>query len=212
MTEDATRGFEDDGVDVDDTAVESDSVWRFGPDTAAMMANRVDALYRALPRRGTSSASDPSDVDGELRRLRVDLERAADVSLDLFDRVLALLRRIDPPGAAADTDGTRAPDEVVVTVAAGNTGSADLWLHNVSNADQSPPELRCSVVADFDGVQLPSDRVRVHCADAPIAGRNSRRVELVVDVPADTRPGTYHGLVVSRDTPLLAMRVRVVVV
>jgi hypothetical protein len=211
MTEDATRGFEDDGVDFDDPAVESDSVWRFGPDTAAMMASRVDFLYRALPRGGTSAASTASDVDGELRRLRVDLERAADVSLDLFDRVLALLRRIDAPAAPADDAGTSAPDEVVVTVAAGSTGRAELWLHNISDANQSPPELRCGVVADFDGVQLPPDRVRVNCADAPIAGRNSRRVELVADVPADTRPGTYHGLVVSRDTPLLAMRVRVVV-
>jgi hypothetical protein len=209
MTEDATRGFEDDGVDVDDPALESGSVWRFGPDTAAMMANRVDALYRARPRGATPNAS---DVDGELRRLRVDLERAADVSLDLFDRVLALLRRIDPPHVTADTAGTSAPDEVVVTVAAGSTGSAELWLHNVSDASQSPPELRCGVVADFDGVQLPGDRVRVQCADAPIAGRNSRRIEFVADVPAHTRPGTYHGLVVSRDPPLLTMRVRVVVV
>jgi hypothetical protein len=51
----------------------------------------------------------------------------------------------------------------------------------------------------------------VRCADAPIEGRNSRRVEFAVDVPADTVPGTYHGLVISAGSPLLTMRVRVVV-
>ena len=184
-------------------------MWRFGADTAEMMADRVRQLYETLP-SGGSWRSD--DVDGELRRLRLDLERAADVALELFDRVLALLRRIDPPDRAADgADDASPPDELVVTVAAGSTGSAELWLHNLTGASQAPPELRCGVVSDFDGVQLPPDSLHVNCANAPIAGRNSRRVEFVVDVPPRTRPGTYHGLVVSRGSPVLTMRVRVVV-
>ena len=183
-------------------------MWRFGVDTAEMMAGRVRQLYEMLP-SGTPWRG--GDLDGELRRLRLDLERVADVSLDLFDRVPALVRRIDlPDGSAAAADAT-VPDELVVTVPVGSTGAAELWLHNISDASQRPPELRCGAVADFDGVQIPPDRVRVHRADAPIEGRNSRRVEFAVDVPPGTKPGIYHGLVVSRGSPLLTMRVRVMV-
>lgn len=209
MTEDAPRGSVGGAFDDGDRSAESASVWRFGADTAEMMADRVRQLYEMLP-SGTPWRA--GDLDGELRRLRLDLERAADVSLDLFDRVLALLRRIDvPDGSTAAAGEAPVPDELVVTVPAGSTGAAELWLHNVSDASQRPPELRCGTVADFDGRQIPPDRVRVHCADAPIEGRNSRRVEFAVDVPPGTTRGTYHGLVVSRGSPLLTMRVRVVV-
>ena len=209
MTEEAPRGFEGDALDRDEPRVEPESVWRFGTDAAETMAERVRELYRVLPSGGAWRSA---DVDGELRRLRLDLERAADVSLDLFDRVLALLRQIELPApSAGGTSDARTPDELLVTVPTGDTRSAELWLHNVSDGSQSPPELRCGVVADFDGAQLPAAAVRVYCADAPIEGRNSRRVELVVDVPPDTKPGAYHGLVVSRGSPLLAMRVRVMV-
>jgi hypothetical protein len=218
MSEDAPRradgdAFSDDAFggdafgDDDPRRGAPDAAWRFGIETAGAMAERVQELYRALPSGGAWRAT---DVEGELRRLRLDLERAADVSLDLFDRVLALLRRIDgPDGSPGDTPD--APDELLVTVPAGRTGSAELWLHNVSDGTQSAPELRCGVVADFDGVALPADGLRVVCADAPIEGRNSRRVEFTVRVPPDAKPGTYHGLIVSRAAPLLTMRVRVVV-
>jgi hypothetical protein len=209
MTEDAPRGPAGDASDDRDRSAESASAWRFGVDTAEMMAGRVRQMYGMLP-SGTPWRE--GNVDGELRRLRLDLERAADVSLDLFDRVLALLRRIDMPEATGTTAAERTvPDELVVTVAAGKTGVAELWLHNVSDTAERAPELRCSVMADFDGVQIPPDSVHVHCADAPIEGRNSRRVEFSVDVPPDTLPGTYHALVISDGSPLLTMRVRVVV-
>jgi hypothetical protein len=209
MTEDAPRGSAADASDDDDRSAESASAWRFGVDTAEMMAGRVRQMYEMLP-SGTPWRG--GDVDGELRRLRLDLERAADVSLDLFDRVLALLRRIDvPDGATTAAADATVPDELVVTVTAGSSGVSELWLHNVSDTTQRPPELRCGAVADFDGVQIPPEGVRVRCADAPIEGRNSRRVEFAVDVPADTVPGTYHGLVISAGSPLLTMRVRVVV-
>jgi hypothetical protein len=209
MTEDAPRRNDGDAFAGDDPPSSApDTMWRFGIETAEAMAARVEELYRALPRGGAWRAT---DVDGELRRLRLDFERAADVSLDLFDRLLALLRRIDvPDGSVGDTPDAL-PDELLVTVPAGRTGSAELWLHNVSDGTQSAPELRCGVVADFDGVALPADGVRVVCADAPIEGRNSRRVEFAVRVPPHARPGTYHGLIVSRAAPLLTMRVRVVV-
>jgi hypothetical protein len=201
MPEDAPRqsvgDAPDPAADGGDAGVEG--LWQFGLAASQAMAERVQQLYRDLP-----SGEVPGAAETELRQLRVDLERAADVSLDLFDRVLAVLRRLDPATPAEPAAG----DELVVRARAGERAAEGLWIHNVSDAAQPPPPLRCSEVADFDGVCLPPDCLRVDCAAQPIDGRNSRFVELVVDLPATTPRGTYHGLLLSRD-PRITLRVRV---
>jgi len=201
MAEDAPREPIGRALDADDADTDDEpAAWRFGLAAAQTMAARVEALYRDLPSGALGAGDD------DLRKLRVDLERAADASLDLFDRVLALVRRIDPDGTGA---GDAAPSEVlVVRTRAGERAGEGFWVHNVSDAQAAPPELRCGEVASFDGVALPAGALRIECADQPIAGRNSRFVELVVDLPATTPRGSYHGLLVARD-PQLALRVRV---
>src|SRR5262249_13086484 len=86
-----------------------DDAWEFGVAASAAMAERVEELYRLLPAGGVGAG----DLDGELRRLRIDIERGADVMLDLFDRALALVRRLDRD--VPDERG--AGEELVITVA-----------------------------------------------------------------------------------------------
>lgn len=200
MTEDAQRTPHGDAPDFSDGSGEFDGVWRFGFAASQAMAERVQQLYQELP-TGTGG-----DVDADLRRLRIDLERAADVSLDAFDRVLALVRSLDT--AEATRSGTE-DEQLVVRAPAGGRGSAELWAHNVSDATQPSPELRCGPLTDFDGVHLPDSCLRFECAARPIEGRNSRRFDLIVDVPKDTPRGSYHGLLLTRGAPQVALRVRV---
>jgi hypothetical protein len=199
MTEDAQRRPIGDASELGDADDSPGAEWRFGPAISGSMAGRVHALYEDLP-----SASVPGDADRELRRLRIDLERAADVSLDLFDRALALLRRVEVPASGGQGVG----DEIVVEAHPGERVIGEIWLHNVSDARQAPPQLRCGTVADFDGAVIPPECIRIECGGQPIDGRNSRRVGLVVAVPEGTPAGTYAGLLMARD-PLVSLRVRI---
>jgi hypothetical protein len=181
---------------------EPDGLWQFGVAASEAMTARVQELYQALP----SGPTRGGDLDGELRRLRIDLERAADVSLDLFDRVLALVRRLD---AAAPTGDQAEREVLVIRVPAGGRGASGLWAHNTSDSTQIPPELRCSPLADFDGARIPDSCVSVDGTGQPIEANNSRRLELVVDVPSDTPPGSYHGLLLTRGAGQVTFPVRV---
>lgn len=178
-----------------------DDVWEFGVAASAAMAERVQELYRLLPAGGVGAG----DLDAELRRLRVDIERGADVMLDLFDRALALVRRIDRDATAERGAG----EELVIAVAAGRCGATEAWAHNVSGVEQPSPQLRCGPLTNWDGLALPDASVRVECSARPIEGRNSRCIQLVVEVPLDTAPGSYRGLLIARDDPDVAIRVRV---
>jgi hypothetical protein len=181
---------------------EPDGLWHFGVAASEAMTQRVQELYQALP----SGVARGGDLDGELRRLRIDLERAADVSLDLFDRVLAFVRRLD---AAAPSGEPAEREALVIRVPAGERGASELWAHNTSDSTQTPPEVRCSPLADFDGTRIPDACVRVEGTARPIEANNSRRLELVVDVPKDTPPGSYHGLLLTRGDAQVTFPVRV---
>jgi hypothetical protein len=185
----------------DDDAGAPDGLWRFGADAWQAMAERVQDLYGELP-RGIATG----DLDAELRRLRLDIERGADLVLDVFDRVLALMRRVDGIQASGDHGSG---EELAMSVAAGARGSAGLWAHNVSDTTGCQPQVRCGPLTDFDGARIPDDRVRVEAATTPIEARNSRRFELVIDVPRDTAPNCYQGLLLVRGDPDTAIRVRV---
>ena len=201
MTEDAHEAAHGDAPEPDDLR-EPDGLWQFGIAASEAMTERVRELYQALP----SGPARGGDLDGELRRLRIDLERAADVSLDLFDRVLALVRRLD---TVAPTGDPAERGALVIRVPAGERGSSGLWAHNTSDSTQTPPELRCGPLTDFDGARIPDSCVRVHGTARPIAANNSRRLELVVDVPKDTPPGAYHGLLLTRGDAQVTFPVRV---
>jgi hypothetical protein len=177
-------------------------VWRVGLDTAQVMAERVLDAYRDLP---ATARMVSGEFDAELRRVRMDLERAVDLSMDVLDRVLTMASRMDP--LAAGRDGKGAVEVVELEVAAGDTGSAEFWVHNVSAASSPAPDLRASALTSFDGDTVAETHVRVECAAQPIEAQNSRQVEVFVDVTAGTPAGVYHGLILSGDDES-SMRVR----
>jgi hypothetical protein len=179
--------------------------WEFGVAASAAMAERVEKLYRSLPAGGTGRG----ELDAELRSLRMDVERAADVMLELFDRALALVRRLDrvPPAEQGGVDG-----ELVVSVVPGGRGRAELWAHNVSDDEHPMPKLRCGPLTDWEGRELPPNGVHVDSRTSPIEQRNSRCIALLIDVPPDVAPGSYRGLLLAQHDPAVAIRVRVDVV
>jgi hypothetical protein len=188
-----------------DGARQLGELWAFGLETSQAMSERVTAMYRDLP--GVLQ-SPGADLDTEIRRLRIDVERAVDLAVDVFDRVLALSRRVvgsmEPSPDAAGAD-----DVVVVRVAPGGDAVGVLWIHNRSGVEQPAPALWCSELRTGDGYTIGADHVDVHVGEAPIAAWNSRGAEVRVAVGPATPTGIYHGLVLARDDPGTSFQVRV---
>jgi hypothetical protein len=194
---------DDDAAGLADGLRELSDVWRVGLDGAQVMAERVLDLYTNLP--GTARMM-PGGPDTELRRVRIDLERAVDLSVDVLDRVLTIAARLDP-STARDAQ-QRAHEVAELEVAAGERASTVLWVHNVGLTSRPAPVLRCGALTSFDGNQIGDSHARVDCAALPIEAQNSRAVEVTVEVPTGTPVGTYHGLILSSDDPDTSMRVR----
>ncbi len=165
-------------------------LWQFGLDTTRSMAQRVEELYAGL----ASGRAPLQGIDDELRQLRIDLERAVDLSVDVFDRLVHVARHVE----GRDDAGPAVAEEVAISAAPGARGRAAIWVHNVSAEEQCAPDLRCGPLTMFDGTALPDAGVHLVNSAIPIAANNSRQLDLVVDVPGDAAPGVYHGLVLAR--------------
>jgi hypothetical protein len=180
-------------------------LWSFGLEVSQVMADRIVEMYRELPSilQGASG-----DLDTEMRRLRIDLERAVDLAVGVFDRMLALSRRVAGNGAGAPDDS--GDNRVLVLRASpGGVGSGELWIQNRGESDEPAPALWCTDLRSAEAHVIPADWVEVTTIDTPIAARSSRSARLRVALASDTRTGTYHGLVLARDDPDLTFRVRV---
>ena len=122
----------------------------------------------------------------------------------MFDRLVRVARRVE----RRDDLAPAVTEAVAIRAAPGEQGSAAVWVHNVSAAEQCAPDVRCGPLTMFDGTALPDAGVQLVTSTIPIAANNSRRLDLVVDVPGDAAPGVYHGLVLARP-PDASIRVRV---
>jgi hypothetical protein len=182
-----------------------DDLWRFGLDASQQMTARVTDLYREA---GPSVARMMrGDVEGELRQLRLDIERATDLSLDVLERGLELLRWL-----ARDAPiGQQGHGGVTVRATPGGTTHADLWVHNVGLRGGTPPELRCTDLVQFDGSCIDAANVQVVGDASPVGAEQSHRFILVVSVPATAPSGTYRGLVLSSDAETHSIAVCLVV-
>lgn len=190
---------DDDGPGIGDGLGALGDLWQFGLDTTRTMADRVQDLYAGL-----ASGRATDGIDDELRQLRIDLERVVDLSVDVFDRLLHVARRVERRG----DDGPVAGEAVSIRASAGAKGRAAVWVHNVSSSEQPSPDLRCGPLTMFDGTELPAQGVHLVGAPHAIAANNSRQVDLVVEIPGDAVPGVYHGLVLAR-APEASIRVQV---
>jgi hypothetical protein len=178
--------------------------WQVGIDTAQLMAERVLALYRDLP---ASARVVSGDLDTELRRLRIDLERAVDLSMNVFDRVLTLVTRFDP-ATRQDQTGS-AGDVVELDAPSGGRAATNLWVHNISATRRPAPSLRCDGLTSYAGDRVPARCVDFSASPLPIEARSSRSVLVTVEVPAGTPAAVYHGLILSSDDAEVAMPLRV---
>ncbi len=176
-------------------------LWSWGFDTSRAMSERVLEMYRDLG----SSAGVSRDVESELRHVRLDLERLADLTVDVFDRLLTVVGRVvkERGEPQAERDG------IALRASAGETASAEVWVHNISTEERPTPQLLCTDLATADGSQIPSSRIRLDLAIAPIAAANSRKFLLVVDVPDMSPQGVYHGLLISDASSDSVISVRV---
>jgi hypothetical protein len=182
-------------------------LWSWGAEASQAMSERVLTLYRDLGSSALRLAS--GDLEAELGKVRLDVERLADLSFDVFDRFLAVLRRVvDENGAGGTTTG----ELLALRAVPGDTASADVWVHNASTEAQPAPRLHLPGLATVDGASIAPSRIRVSASLVPIDGGNSRRMTLAVDVPPRARRGMYHGVLISDGAVESAMLVRLEVV
>ena len=167
------------------------------------MGERLLGLYSEV---GTAAFNRFGRDGGEdLRQVRIDMERWVDLSVELFDRAFAVMQRL-----GADGNDDRPPAERLSLVgAAGTTCVGELWVHNVSDAERTPPVFRCGGLTSARGDEIAASQVSFRVGTEPLNGRTSRKLFVVVDVPASTMPGIYHGQVLSDASPDAAVPLRV---
>jgi hypothetical protein len=80
----------------------------------------------------------------------------------------------------------------------GGVAEVELWLHNYTDDLATGIEIHATELIDAHGGRLPSSRVSVQ-PDHPfdLSAASSRSVRLTVDLPADTSPGRYRGVVTA---------------
>jgi hypothetical protein len=167
-------------------------LWSWGAEASRAMSERVVTLYRDLGSSAMRAGS--GDLDDELAKVRLDIERLVDQSLDVFDRFFAVVSRVvDSRGSGGTTPG----ELLVLRAAPGQTTSADVWVHNTSNEEHAAPRLHLPGLVTVDGACIAPSGIRISVSPAPIDGGNSRRVTLVIDVPPDARRGSYYGALIA---------------
>ncbi len=171
--------------------------WQWGIEASRQMGDRLFDLYRQLGTAGLGRTD--GDLDEELRRARIDMERWVDLSFEVFDRAFALVRRLaDEGGNPRAVDGA---ERVSIVGAPGVTCSGPMWVHNLSDDERAAPWLRCAGLASAGGAQIDGDRVHFDGGREPLPGRWSRQLTVVVEVPESAPPGTYHGQILSDTSP-----------
>jgi hypothetical protein len=177
--------------------------WSWGLEASRLMSQRLLELYSEVGEATFSRFN--RDGGDDLRQIRIDLERWVDLSVELFDRAFVIMRRL---GENGHDDGASAANLSLVG-SAGATSVGELWVHNVADAARTPPALRCAGLSSVQGEVISGSQVRFDVDMRPLNGQTSRKVAVVVAVPASAPPGIYHGLVLSAASPDSAVPLRV---
>ena len=183
-------------------AGELGDAWQWGLEASRLMGERLLGLYSEVGESTfTRFGREGSD---DLRRIRIDMERWVDLSVELFDRAFVIMRRL---GENGDNDG--ASDAVSLAGPAGASCVGELWVHNVADSERTPPAFRCTGLTSFEGDRIAGSAVRFDLDRGPLNGQSSRKVYVVVAVPGSTTPGMYHGQILSEASPNAAVALRV---
>jgi hypothetical protein len=185
-----TTGEEQGRDPVDDLG----EAWRWGIDASRQMGERLLELYGQVG----AAAFDGLARNGgdDLRQVRRDMERWVDLSVELFDRAFTIMRRL----GSDERDGNGGAPAASLVGRAGARCSGEIWVHNVSDGDRRTPVLRCPGLASADGSQIPASHVVIESDPGPLRAGASRRVSVLVDVPAGAA-GIYHGQILSDASP-----------
>lgn len=179
--------------------------WNWGFEASRLMGQRLLELYSEVG-EATFSRFNREKSD-DLRQIRIDMERWVDVSVELFDRAFVIMKRLGDNGR----DDGASVGNLALVGSPGASSIGELWVHNVSDAERTPPALRCTGLTSFQGDLIGGAQVRFQVDTGPLNGQTSRKVYVVVAVPAAAAPGIYHGQVLSAASPDSALPIRIVV-
>ena len=163
-------------------------VQRFGLFSAAAVVDRYTAIAEKLI--GTDPLApvvpDSAIDDGLL------VDTAARLA-DGYLRALTVLA-----DAAREADPASGPVEQVVLPPghAGQGTSATLWLHNPSPLPLEDLSIAVGGFVSPGGGALPAGSVSLAGIPASVAANDRAEVTLRLRIPADQRPGSYHGVAV----------------
>lgn len=104
---------------------------------------------------------------------------------------------------ALDFTGAAVTGRVEFETTAGESATAEVWLHNSADIDVGRIRLRCSELMADDGSVIEAAACRIHPKAIPVPGRSSRGVGITVKVTKKTKPGLYRGTILVEGRPQL---------
>lgn len=197
-------------------------VQRAGLEAAATVVERMLELGRlgtrgplpfplpAAPSAG-SNGDTPNGAENrgrDVRRLRGDAERM----LELWGEWMRLLLDAAADSAEATLERGKGRTEHLLLgpVQAGSTVTARAWLHVLDGPPAAPARLSATAFTAHDGSSIEGGAIAF---DPPaldtFALRSSEEIAVTVDVPAETRPGVYHGHLLASGLPELSLAARI---
>jgi hypothetical protein len=161
------------------------------------------------------SAGDAPDLTVLSRRLRADSERLVELYASwtraLVDGAATL---VEQASGLPTAHGDAGPGTLILgPVAAGTATSASAWLHVLDGPPAPASALHATDLVAHDGARVPG--VAVTCAPPSLETDSSRTTTEVVvsaQVPPGTGPGVYHGHLLARGLPEVALALRLEVV
>lgn len=112
---------------------------------------------------------------------------------------------------ALDFTGSAATGRLEFETEAGESATAEVWLHNAADHDLGRIRLRCSELMADDGSVIESAACRINPKAIPVPGRSSRGVGITVKVTNKTKPGLYRGTILVEGRPELWLPVALTV-
>jgi hypothetical protein len=163
-------------------------------------AERIDG------RNGDGTDPEP-DQGRELRRLRADAER----QLELWGESMRVLLDLAADAAETSLDGRdKAMDGISLgPVRPGAVAFGRAWLHVLDGPPGPPAHLTATAFTSHD-----STVIEARCASftPPVldsfALRSSQEVQITIEVPSGTPPGTYRGHILARGLSEVGLAVR----
>ena len=182
----------------------------------------VDRFVRMVATRPDGSAAGARQAPGLSPEQRADFLGATDVE-PLVRSWWAMAGHFlmgggpqTSPASAAisptlDFTGSAASGRLEFETEAGDTATAEVWLHNSADVDMGRIRLRCSGLMADDGSVIEADACRTNPKAIPVPGRSSRGVGITVKVAKKTKPGLYRGTVLVEGRPELWLPVALTV-